>query len=72
METRFFVDQRVGCVAVRDKKHPKYDPEYNGLHSHLPDVIYFAQGEYIEKEWSVGEMYVNKANDVCQHLNNTL
>ena len=29
---RFFVDIRAGCGAVRDSKHRKYDPYYQGLH----------------------------------------
>jgi hypothetical protein len=29
---RFFIDIRVGCVAARDRLHPKYGSMYPGLH----------------------------------------
>ena len=46
---RYFVDERSGCVAVRDRKHPEYDPEYPGLHPDMPDVVLFWSTPIVEK-----------------------
>ena len=40
---RYFVDERSGCVAVRDKKYT--DPEYRGLHDDTRGVVKYWQGE---------------------------
>lgn len=36
---RYFVDERVGCIAVRDRL--KTDPEYQGLHPDTEGVVRF-------------------------------
>ena len=42
---RYFVDLRSGCVAVRDRKDPNYDPDYRGLHADTPDVVQYWGGK---------------------------
>jgi hypothetical protein len=38
-EPRYFVDERIGCIAVRDRA--KTDPEYPGLHPDTEGVVKF-------------------------------
>jgi len=47
---RYFVDQRVGCIAIRDSF--KTDPDYQGLHSDSIGVIHYRHG-YFKK---IGEI----------------
>lgn len=69
---RFFVDERVGCVAVRDRKHPEYDPDYNGLHCDTPDVVFYDHGTRNNDEWTVSTRSVVQANEICKHLNESI
>jgi len=66
---RFFVDERAGCIAVRDRLHPRYDPSYQGLHSDTVDVIFYAHGSNVDSGWEIDERDKLKANSVCDHLN---
>ena len=66
--SRFFIDERGGCIAVRDSKHPDYDETYPGLHNDTSDVIFYAHGNRNENGWYVDERFVKKANDVLSHL----
>ena len=68
VSNRFFIDERVGCIAVRDKKHPSYDPNYQGLHRDTVDVIFYAHGNKNEKGWYVDERFRRKAQQVLEHL----
>lgn len=70
---RFFIDERSGCIAVRDKLHPKFDPDYPGLHFDTPDVIYYGHGQRSENEgepacWTINDMVKIKAYSVLEHL----
>ena len=40
---RYFTDERVGCIAVRDREAT--DPEYNRLHSDTAGVVRYWGGE---------------------------
>ena len=40
---RYFVDERTGCIAVRDRDAT--DPDYNGLHSDTVGVVKYWDGE---------------------------
>ena len=68
VSSRFFIDERVGCIAVRDKKHPQYDPDYPGLHNDTPDVIFYAHGSRNEDGWFIYDRFVRKAKQVLDHL----
>lgn len=48
-EPRFFVDSRVGCIAVRDRD--KTDPEYQGLHHNTEGVVWYEHGEQRGNQW---------------------
>lgn len=45
--SRYFVDDRCGCVAVRDRLNT--DPEYQGLHSDTPGVVKFWMKKFREE-----------------------
>lgn len=69
-ENRFFIDERGGCIAVRDRLHPLHDPTYPGLHNDTADVIFYAHGSHNnERGWFIDDRYKRKAKDVLEHLN---
>jgi len=63
---RYFVDIRVGCVAIRDKENT--DPDYPGLHSDTKGVIFYKSGKF-EKEWNVESKDIEEAYGICSKLN---
>lgn len=66
---RFFVDKRVGCIAIRDTQHPKFDVEHQGLDSELPDVVKFEMGTLVNNEWVVSEEITKQFKSECASLN---
>jgi len=68
VSSRFFIDERVGCIAVRDRKHPQHEPDYHGLHNDTADVIFYAHGNKNEIGWYVDERFKKKAMEVLEHL----
>ena len=68
VSSRFFIDERVGCIAVRDRKHPEYHPDYPGLHNDTADVIFYAHGSKNDEGWFVDERWRRKADEVLKHL----
>ena len=76
-EKRFFVDDRCGCVAVRDRE--KYDPEEPHLDSDVIDVVWFRMKKLIPQrcdkcyqsiqgKWD-DEDSVDEAIRECEKLN---
>jgi hypothetical protein len=68
---KYYVDKRVGCVAVREKVDYEVSP---GCHSGLPDVVAFWGGRRIENDeppvfWEVYEWQIEKAERLCDLLN---
>lgn len=45
---RYFVDERSGCIAVRDRENT--DPDYPGLHSDTTGVVAYWHGRVVEGE----------------------
>jgi hypothetical protein len=66
---RFFLDERVGCIAIRDLHHPDFDVEHQGLDSELPDVVEFEMGKLVNNEWVVSEDVTNYFREKCRLLN---
>jgi hypothetical protein len=66
---RFFLDERVGCIAIRDSHHPDFDVEHQGLDSELPDVVEFQIGKLVNNEWVVSEDVTNSFKEKCRLLN---
>ena len=65
----FFVDERVGCIAIRDTQHPEFDVEHQGLDSELPDVVKFEMGTLVNNEWVVSEEITEHFKSECASLN---
>ena len=66
---RFFVDERVGCIAIRDTQHPEFDVEHQGLDAELPDVVKFEMGKLVNNEWVVSDETVEQFKSDCASLN---
>ena len=73
--SRYYVDSRVGCVAVREKIDGHIS---NGLHPELHDVVAYWSGiKLSEKEqpfgsncfWNVEQWKLDKAEALCALLN---
>ncbi len=74
---RYFVDERVGCIAVRDRE--RTDPEYPGLHFDTKGVVQYWSGVYEEMQrglsgdvdggWIVPEILRVEAHRLCNKLN---
>ena len=77
---RYFVDERIGCVAVRDRNLT--DPDYSGLHPDTPGVVEYWQGscpvitcsecgQQRSTGWEVDRDDVDAAHRRCHSLNAT-
>lgn len=64
---RYFVDLRVGCVAVRDSQ--KTDPMYHGLHSDTEGVVWYRHGRDGIGGWTVDDLDIAAAYLECGRLN---
>lgn len=65
---RYFIDERVGCIAVRDKENPDYDEDYQGLHPETIDVLWFSSGEFTNGEWNITDDDRRKAKEYMNKL----
>jgi hypothetical protein len=74
---RYFVDERGGCIAVRDRTLT--DPEYQGLHEDTTGVMWFEMGERVEgrcptcghdrgKGWNISDAQREYAAKVATQL----
>lgn len=68
---RYFIDERAGCAAVRDREHPKYDKAYQGLHQDTPDVVVYAHGFQNHEKgcWEMKDVDINYLKLECDRLN---
>ena len=70
---RFFVDERNGCIAIRDRHHPDFDDEHQGLDADLPDVVDFKMGEQIRFSkfvtWDLDPKIIKDFQKRCALLN---
>ena len=75
---RFFVDDRSGCIAVRDRI--KTDPEYTGLHEDTEGVVRYWNGKQVYEKcptcgtmrtlgWVISEDDLREAQELCDRLN---
>lgn len=75
---RFFVDERGGCIAVRDRT--KVDPDRKGLGSDMRCVVWFQMGFQLPTKcphcnqtkpgpWEVPYALKQKAQAECDRLN---
>jgi len=64
---RFFIDDRVGCIAVRDRQ--RTDPEYPGLHWDTDGVVWYQHGVSGRNGWFVPPEMKEAAQKECARLN---
>jgi rubredoxin len=75
---RYFVDERSGCIAVRDRT--KTAPDYNGLHADTEGVVKYWEGIPVRhvcptcghtEGWgyTVPETAIEEARGLCDSLN---
>lgn len=79
-QERFFVDERSGCIAVRDREQT--DPEYQGLHSDTEGVVWFSMFPMVEvkceccghvrQEWNAPQSLLDDAAQRCREFNNSV
>ncbi len=69
MEDRYFIDIRIGCAGVIDRQHPKYDPDYPGLHPDTGGVVFYKHGYINNGIWCMKEEDIQELQDLCDKLN---
>lgn len=78
-ENRYFIDERTGCIAVRDRQAT--DPDYPGLHSDTAGVVWYEHGEPDNKKcshcgntrsygWKLQHGARERAEEVLERMNN--
>ncbi len=78
-ESRFFVDERSGCIAVRDRLNT--DPDYPGLHADTAGVVWFEFGVRVtvdcpscgrprEGFWEISDNQRERAKALADSKNN--
>jgi hypothetical protein len=74
VSTRFILDIRCGCAAVRDTKHPEYDKDYQGLHLDTCDVVEYRHGFRNSEKgcWEMREEDIKFLTDYCASLNGVM
>lgn len=69
---RFYIDERAGCIAVRDREK---DSEWEqGLHPDMEGVIAFWSGHKVVDtsnmtQWEISDWQKLKAKNLCDQLN---
>ena len=75
---RYFVDERGGCIAVRDRT--KVDPDRHGLHSDMECVVWYRMGFRVPTQcptcshvadgtWQLTHAVKQEAQSECDRLN---
>jgi hypothetical protein len=67
--SRFFIDKRIGIIAVIDRQHPEYDINRQGCHGDLPWVVAHWQGYTDDTGWNLYDWQIEKAEHLCELLN---
>ncbi len=68
-DSRYFLDVRNGCGAIRDRYHKDYDESYPGLHSDTPDIVIYKHGFKENGSWNVSEEDINYLKEKLEELN---
>lgn len=78
---RFYVDEREGCIAVRDRTND--DPDSCGLHPYTPGVVWFERGferrdacphcqQKMPRVWHLYGGARERADAECRRLNSEM
>lgn len=69
---RYIVDERNGCIAIRDTEHPDFNKS-EGLNKDMPDVVYFELGTRIGTgrfiTWDLDPKTIKVFKSRCDYLN---
>ena len=68
---RYFVDERVGCVAVRDRQHTNFHDHIQSLNADTKGVVKYWLGYIIDKKlgWTIRPEDLAEALALCDKLN---
>jgi len=69
--SRFIIEQKDTCIAVRDTQHPTYEENKAELNSLLEDVVCFFHATFGEWGKRIDEFQIQKVKNLCHHLNTT-
>lgn len=64
---RFYIDERGGCIAVRDKLRD--NPDDNGLHQDTNGVVSYWTGYKEDGEWKISQACKDNAKELRDKLN---
>ena len=69
---RFIVDERNGCIAIRDTHNPEFNNS-EGLNQDMPDVVDFEMGTRINTgrfiTWDLDPKIIKRFRNKCHRLN---
>lgn len=66
--SRFFIDERIGCIAVRDRELT--EPDYPGLHPDTCGVVKYWHGIQADGGvWALTAASIDEAHRLCELLN---
>ena len=69
---RFIVDERNGCISIRDTEHPEFNNS-NGLNQDMPDIVALKTGSQINTgkfvTWDLDPEIIKDFNNRCDFLN---
>lgn len=69
---RFIVDERSGCIAIRDTHNPEFNNS-EGLNQDMPDVVDFEMGTKINTgrfiSWDLDPEIIKQFINKCNQLN---
>ena len=68
-DERYFVDVRMGCIAILDTEHPDFDPKEIGLEKDRGGVFKYKTGVDGEDGWKVPDDVVKRFDEECFMLN---
>jgi len=68
---RFYVDERLGCVAVIDDELRDLTCMRHRLrlHGEAPGVVQYWPGEIINDQWVLPNEFIIAAHELCNRLN---
>lgn len=65
---RYYIDERCGCIAVRDRTLDQPMERYPGLHDYTPGVVEYWHGKWVGS-WVIPDAFLAKAKAECERLN---
>lgn len=70
-QPRYFIDERSGCIAVRDRTLTLPTEQCPGLHDYTPGVVWYRHGNW-EGAWRIPDAILAEAKAEAERLNAAL